>query len=79
LFDPYQRRIGAELDAPARRAQPTMLVSLHSFTPGHRRRLRPHAALAGGAGAAARAPQLQGSWGHPREEAERCGRPALPH
>ena len=30
---PYQARIGEELDARAARGQPTVLVSLHSFTP----------------------------------------------
>ncbi len=35
LFHPYHHRIGAELDARARRAQPTVLVTLHSFTPVH--------------------------------------------
>ncbi len=34
LFEPYHRRIGVELDARARCAQPTVVVSLHSFTPG---------------------------------------------
>jgi predicted N-formylglutamate amidohydrolase len=33
LFDPYHHRIGAELEARSQRAQPTVLVSLHSFTP----------------------------------------------
>ena len=41
LFEPYHRRIGAELDARARRAQPTVLVSLHSFTPVHGGVVRP--------------------------------------
>ncbi len=35
LFEPYHRRIGAELDARARRSWPTVLVTLHSFTPVH--------------------------------------------
>lgn len=35
LFHPYHQRIGAELDARTRRAQPTVLVTLHSFTPVH--------------------------------------------
>ncbi|USJ01644.1 N-formylglutamate amidohydrolase [Xanthomonas prunicola] len=33
IFAPYQARIAAELDARAQRAQPTLLVSMHSFTP----------------------------------------------
>ncbi|WP_349811049.1 N-formylglutamate amidohydrolase [Xanthomonas dyei] len=33
IFAPYHARIAAELDARAQRAQPTLLVSMHSFTP----------------------------------------------
>ncbi len=33
LFDPYHRRIAAELEARSARAQPSVLVALHSFTP----------------------------------------------
>jgi predicted N-formylglutamate amidohydrolase len=33
IRQPYQDRIAAELDARAARSQPTLLVSLHSFTP----------------------------------------------
>lgn len=33
IFHPYHERIRAELDARAGRAQPTLLVALHSFTP----------------------------------------------
>jgi predicted N-formylglutamate amidohydrolase len=33
IFDPYHRRIGEIIDARLRRRQPTVLVSLHSFTP----------------------------------------------
>ncbi|WDK67738.1 N-formylglutamate amidohydrolase [Xanthomonas campestris] len=33
IFAPYHARIAAELDARAARAQPTLLVSMHSFTP----------------------------------------------
>jgi predicted N-formylglutamate amidohydrolase len=40
IWTPYQSRISAELDERARRGQPIVLVSLHSFTPvfqGHAR------------------------------------------
>jgi predicted N-formylglutamate amidohydrolase len=33
VFHPYHRRIAAELDARRARGQPTVLISLHSFTP----------------------------------------------
>jgi predicted N-formylglutamate amidohydrolase len=33
IFDPYHRRIGEIIDARRMRAQPTVLVALHSFTP----------------------------------------------
>ncbi|MBB4130721.1 putative N-formylglutamate amidohydrolase [Xanthomonas campestris] len=33
IFAPYHARIAAELDARAQRKQPTLLVSMHSFTP----------------------------------------------
>ncbi len=33
VFQPYHERIGGELDARRRRSQPSVLVSLHSFTP----------------------------------------------
>jgi predicted N-formylglutamate amidohydrolase len=33
IFDPYHRRIDAIIDARLREARPTVLVSLHSFTP----------------------------------------------
>jgi predicted N-formylglutamate amidohydrolase len=33
IFWPYQNRIAAELDLRARRNQPSVLVSVHSFTP----------------------------------------------
>lgn len=33
IFDPYHRRIGEIIDARLHRGQPTVLVSLHSFTP----------------------------------------------
>ncbi|WP_372391640.1 N-formylglutamate amidohydrolase [Xanthomonas sp. NCPPB 3582] len=33
IFAPYHDRIAAELDARAARRQPTLLVSMHSFTP----------------------------------------------
>jgi predicted N-formylglutamate amidohydrolase len=33
VFDPYHRRIGEIIEARMHRAQPTVLVSLHSFTP----------------------------------------------
>lgn len=35
LFHPYHHRIAAELDDRAERAQPSVLVTLHSFTPVH--------------------------------------------
>ncbi|MCL1551483.1 N-formylglutamate amidohydrolase [Xanthomonas nasturtii] len=40
IFAPYHARIAAELDVRAQRRQPTLLVSMHSFTPtmaGHAR------------------------------------------
>ena len=33
IFDPYHRRIGEAIDARLRNGVPTVLVSLHSFTP----------------------------------------------
>ncbi|MBR1198695.1 N-formylglutamate amidohydrolase [Bradyrhizobium sp. AUGA SZCCT0240] len=33
IFEPYHRRIGAIIDARRERKMPTILVSLHSFTP----------------------------------------------
>ncbi|QBG89300.1 N-formylglutamate amidohydrolase [Xanthomonas oryzae] len=33
IFAPYHARIAAELDARAQRTQPTIVVSMHSFTP----------------------------------------------
>jgi predicted N-formylglutamate amidohydrolase len=33
IFDPYHRRIDEIIDARLHRGQPTVLVSLHSFTP----------------------------------------------
>jgi predicted N-formylglutamate amidohydrolase len=33
IFDPYHRRIDAAIDARLAKGQPTVLVSLHSFTP----------------------------------------------
>ncbi|MBR1191254.1 N-formylglutamate amidohydrolase [Bradyrhizobium sp. AUGA SZCCT0160] len=33
IFDPYHRRIGAIIDARRERKMPTILISLHSFTP----------------------------------------------
>jgi predicted N-formylglutamate amidohydrolase len=33
IFDPYHRRIGEIIEARLAQAQPTILVSLHSFTP----------------------------------------------
>jgi predicted N-formylglutamate amidohydrolase len=33
IFDPYHRRIGEVIDARLRERRPTVLVSLHSFTP----------------------------------------------
>jgi predicted N-formylglutamate amidohydrolase len=41
LFDPYHRRIAAELDSRARLGQPSVLVALHSFTPVHAGQERP--------------------------------------
>jgi len=41
LFDPYHRRIAAELDGRQRRGQPSVLVALHSFTPVHSGQERP--------------------------------------
>src|SRR6185369_10960913 len=33
IFDPYHRRIGEIIDQRLARGMPTLLVSLHSFTP----------------------------------------------
>src|SRR5204863_9509614 len=33
IFDPYHRRIGAVIDRRLHEARPTVLVTLHSFTP----------------------------------------------
>jgi predicted N-formylglutamate amidohydrolase len=41
LFQPYHRRIGAELEARQQRARPSVLVALHSFTPVHAGDVRP--------------------------------------
>ena len=41
LFQPYHQRIGIELDGRAERAQPSVLVALHSFTPVHGGERRP--------------------------------------
>jgi len=41
LFEPYHHRIGTELDARSERAQPSVLVALHSFTPVHSGEARP--------------------------------------
>jgi predicted N-formylglutamate amidohydrolase len=41
VFQPYHRRIGEELDARRARAHPTVLVSLHSFTPVYHDEVRP--------------------------------------
>jgi predicted N-formylglutamate amidohydrolase len=41
LFDPYHHRISAELDARSERSQPSVLVTLHSFTPVHSGEVRP--------------------------------------
>jgi predicted N-formylglutamate amidohydrolase len=41
LFHPYHQRIGAELDDRTERAQPSVLVTLHSFTPVHAGEERP--------------------------------------
>ena len=35
LFEPYHRRIAAELYRRSRQGQPSVLVALHSFTPVH--------------------------------------------
>lgn len=41
LFEPYHRRIAAELDGRTRRGYPSVLVALHSFTPVHTGQERP--------------------------------------
>lgn len=41
VFQPYHRRIGEELDARQARAFPSVLVSLHSFTPIYLDTVRP--------------------------------------
>ncbi|MCP9917855.1 N-formylglutamate amidohydrolase [Cyanobium sp. ATX 6F1] len=41
LFQPYHQRIAAELDGRTERAQATVLVTLHSFTPVHSGVARP--------------------------------------
>jgi predicted N-formylglutamate amidohydrolase len=41
VFQPYHRRIGEELDARRARAHPSVLVSLHSFTPIYHDEVRP--------------------------------------
>jgi predicted N-formylglutamate amidohydrolase len=41
LFEPYHRRIAAELNGRSRRGQPSVLVALHSFTPVHTGQERP--------------------------------------
>ena len=41
IFAPYHARIAAELDARAARGQPTILVSMHSFTPVFKDFVRP--------------------------------------
>ena len=41
IADPYRARIAEALDARARQAQPTLLFSLHSFTPVFRGVVRP--------------------------------------
>jgi predicted N-formylglutamate amidohydrolase len=41
VFQPYHRRIGEELDARQARAFPSVLVSLHSFTPVYHDEVRP--------------------------------------
>lgn len=41
IFDPYHRRIDDIIDARVRRGQPTILVSLHSFTPVYAGAARP--------------------------------------
>jgi len=46
IFQPYHDAIAAALDARAARAQPTALVSVHSFTPVYKGEVRPwHAGL----------------------------------
>jgi len=41
IFAPYHARIAAEIDAREARAQPTILVSMHSFTPVFKDFVRP--------------------------------------
>jgi len=41
IFEPYHQRIAATLDRRARDAMPTILVSLHSFTPVYKGEARP--------------------------------------
>jgi len=41
IYQPYQDAIAAELDRRAARGQPTLLVSLHSFTPVFQGQARP--------------------------------------
>lgn len=41
IFEPYHRRIAAVLDRRSRNAMPTILVSLHSFTPVYKSVARP--------------------------------------
>lgn len=41
IFEPYHRRIAAELDARAKAMRPTALVAVHSFTPVFRGVARP--------------------------------------
>jgi predicted N-formylglutamate amidohydrolase len=41
VFHPYHRRISTELDSRRRRACPSVLVSLHSFTPVYLGEIRP--------------------------------------
>lgn len=41
LFDPYHRRIAAELDARLGRGRPAILVAVHSFTPRFKGKARP--------------------------------------
>jgi len=41
LFEPYHRRIAAELDSRLQRGQPSVLVALHSFTPVYAGVVRP--------------------------------------
>lgn len=46
IFQPYHAAIAAALDARAARAQPTALISVHSFTPVYKGEVRPwHAGL----------------------------------